>query len=95
MNYSIKNKTDKWIFSALSLVESDTLTSIFWQITAAANDRINFTASLGTKQNYSGKNKILIDDRPDNIEQWRSKGGIGILHTSAQDTIKQLQNLGL
>ena len=38
-------------------------------------------ASADKKQNYSGRNKILIDDRPDNIEQWRSKGGIGILHT--------------
>jgi len=52
-------------------------------------------ASAEKKQNYSGRNKILIDDRPDNIEQWRSKGGIGILHISAQDTIKQLQNIGL
>ena len=47
------------------------------------------------KQNYSGTNKILIDDRPDNIEQWRSKGGIGILHTNTADTLKQLQNIGL
>jgi hypothetical protein len=52
-------------------------------------------ASAEKKQNYSGRDKILIDDRPDNVEQWRSQGGIGILHTSAQDTIKQLQNIGL
>ena len=47
------------------------------------------------KQQFSGENKILIDDRVDNIEQWRNKGGIGILHTSASDTIKQLKELGL
>lgn len=52
-------------------------------------------ASASKKQNYSGTNKILIDDRPDNIEQWRSKGGIGILHTNTTDTIKQLQAYGL
>ena len=52
-------------------------------------------ASAKKKQNYSGRNKILIDDRPDNIEQWRSQGGIGILHTNTQDTIKQLKNIGL
>ena len=52
-------------------------------------------ASAEKKQNYSGTNKILIDDRPDNIEQWRSKGGIGILHVNTADTIKQLQNIGL
>ena len=47
------------------------------------------------KQNYSGENKILIDDRPSNIIEWRSKGGIGILHISASNTIKQLKELGL
>ena len=52
-------------------------------------------AGASKKQNYSGRDRILIDDRPDTIEQWRSKGGIGILHTSAADTIKQLQNIGL
>jgi hypothetical protein len=52
-------------------------------------------SAASKKQNYSGTNKILIDDRPDNIEQWRSKGGIGILHTNTQDTIKQLQAYGL
>jgi hypothetical protein len=52
-------------------------------------------ASADKKKNYSKGNRILIDDRPDNIDQWRSQGGIGILHTSAQDTIKQLQNIGL
>ena len=52
-------------------------------------------ASSEKKQNYSGKDKILIDDRPDNVEQWRARGGKGILHVNAQDTINQLQNLGL
>ena len=52
-------------------------------------------ANASDKQNYSGENQILIDDRDKNIEQWRSKGGIGILHTSAADTIKQLKELGL
>ena len=47
------------------------------------------------KQNYSGENKILIDDRPSNITEWRSQGGIGILHTSAANTIAQLKELGI
>ena len=50
---------------------------------------------LKKKQLYSQPDRILIDDHEDNIREWREKGGIGILHTSAQDTIKQLQNLGL
>jgi len=52
-------------------------------------------SSADKKQNYSKPNTILIDDRPDNIDQWRLKGGIGILHTNTQDTIKQLQAYGI
>jgi hypothetical protein len=47
------------------------------------------------KKNYSGKDHILIDDRLDNINDWTSEGGIGILHTSAQSTIQTLKKLGL
>jgi len=47
------------------------------------------------KQKYAAPNHILIDDRLSNIEQWRSQGGIGILHTSAANTIEQLKELGL
>ena len=45
-----------------------------------------------SKPDFSGKNKILIDDRADTIEGWRSKGGIGIHHTSTANTIDQLKN---
>lgn len=45
------------------------------------------------KQNYGTKNDILIDDRPQNIERWEEMGGIGILHTSADETIKRLKEL--
>ena len=48
-----------------------------------------------SKSDFSEKNRILIDDRKDTIDRWNTAGGIGILHTSAEDTIKQLQNLGL
>jgi hypothetical protein len=47
------------------------------------------------KPEFSGKNRILIDDREDTIEGWIAKGGIGIYHTSAANTIKQLKDLGL
>ena len=52
-------------------------------------------AQAAHKQNYAAPNHILIDDRKSNIDQWVSKGGIGILHTSASDTISQLKQLGL
>jgi hypothetical protein len=47
------------------------------------------------KSEYASKNRILIDDRADTVERWRANGGIGILHTSAEDTINQLKQLGL
>jgi hypothetical protein len=47
------------------------------------------------KQEFATPNSILIDDRADNIQRWKDAGGIGIVHTSAADTIQQLQKLGL
>ena len=47
------------------------------------------------KQEFANPNSILIDDRTSNIEQWRAKGGIGILHTSTNNTLKQLKKYGL
>ena len=52
-------------------------------------------AQAAKKQNYAAPNHILIDDRKSNIDQWISQGGIGILHTSASNTISQLKKLGL
>jgi len=37
---------------------------------------------------------ILIDDHAENIKEWNNNRGIGILHTSADDTIKKLKQLG-
>jgi hypothetical protein len=52
-------------------------------------------AQAKDKQNYAQKDRILIDDRPSNIDQWRASGGVGILHISASDTIRQLKELGI
>jgi len=49
------------------------------------------------KQNfamYKGEPAILIDDYIKNISQFQSRGGIGITHTSASNTINQLKKLG-
>jgi hypothetical protein len=52
-------------------------------------------ALRSNKQDYSKKNKILIDDRADTIGEWNTKGGIGILFTSTDQTINELKELGL
>mgnify|MGYP001096855941 CR=1 FL=1 len=47
------------------------------------------------KQRYAEPNAILIDDRNDNIAQWKAQGGIGILHRTWPKTLNQLQKLGI
>ena len=54
-----------------------------------------FVRSSSDKAQYAAPNHILIDDREKSIEPWIEAGGIGILHTSANTTIKQLKELGL
>lgn len=44
---------------------------------------------------HAAPRHILIDDRSKAIDPWVEAGGIGILHTSAEDTIKQLMELGI
>ena len=47
------------------------------------------------KQEWAYKGNILIDDNPMTIDQWNAKGGIGILHTSTENTIKELKKVGI
>lgn len=61
---------------------------------AVANSAI-ITSSTPAKAQYAASNHILIDDRMRAIQPWVESGGIGILHTSATNTIQQLRELGL
>jgi hypothetical protein len=51
--------------------------------------------SAERKQEFATPNSILIDDRADNIQRWKDVGGVGIHHTSAENTINELEKLGL
>lgn len=42
------------------------------------------------KCRFAGENRILIDDREQNIADWRAYGGIGILHKNTFSTIYKL-----
>ena len=46
------------------------------------------------KDGRDGRPNILIDDHAGNIREFKSKGGIGIHHINAVNTIKQLKQLG-
>ena len=43
------------------------------------------------KAAYATPRTILVDDRAKSIDPWVAAGGIGILHTSVDDTIEQLR----
>jgi hypothetical protein len=47
--------------------------------------------SASRKREFAAPNHILIDDREDNINGWIEDGGEGILHKSAEETLKILK----
>ena len=58
--------------------------------------RINLVKRV-QKQNYAkvvGQPAVLIDDYKKNTDQFTQRGGIGILHTSTSNTIRELKKLG-
>ena len=55
--------------------------------------KVNLVRTSKEKANYANSNTILIDDRSKSIDPFVAAGGKGILHTSAADTIKKLQEL--
>jgi hypothetical protein len=56
-------------------------------------DAFNIGPLAEHKQYHCTGNDILIDDKLRNITQWRDRGGIGIHHTSAEQTLKELQEI--
>jgi hypothetical protein len=48
---------------------------------------INLVPGKRLKRTYAKPDHLLIDDTAQNIDQWRTDGGVGILHTDALTTI--------
>ena len=57
--------------------------------------RINIVFREEKPQFCTGKECILIDDMKKNIQDWNEIGGTGILHISADDTIRQLKEMNI
>jgi hypothetical protein len=58
-----------------------------------------FTVKRENKANFAidgrdGRPNLLIDDHLGNTQIFKKTGGIGVRHTSASDTIKQLKKIG-
>lgn len=56
-------------------------------------DDILLVANKHKKRHYSKPNDIIIDDTTVVIEEWESKGGIGILFINANDVISKLEKI--
>ncbi len=54
-------------------------------------DDIILVENKHKKRHYSKPGDIIIDDTPLVIQEWIQKGGIGILHRTADDTITKLK----
>ena len=46
------------------------------------------------KDGRDGRPNLLIDDHAKNVEGFIKAGGLGVVHTSARNTIKELKKLG-
>ena len=60
--------------------------------------RIPVHTVVGGKNKYkfiTSPNDVLVDDYRRNIDGWINAGGIGILHTSIDDTLDKLDDMGL
>lgn len=84
------SKKDQYKFSFNESMQGKTL----WIKRLFNYNKIYFKVS-SQKQQLAKPNRILIDDREDNIKRWKDKGGIGIHHINSENTIKQLKLLGL
>jgi hypothetical protein len=88
------SKYDPKLLSAPSREKSSRIGKIVWTKRELPGVKL-ILKPADQKQQFASPTAILIDDKISNINQWIAKGGIGILHISAENTIKQLQNLGL
>jgi 5'(3')-deoxyribonucleotidase len=69
-----------------------------WWVSNHISRKIKVNTIIGGKnkilwlETYPGA--LLIDDYKRNIDLWNAHGGVGILHTSVNETLNQLERLG-
>ena len=90
----LKENFEVELLSSPSRAENSRLGKRLWVRNHKLGVKLNLAYSKN-KQKYAAPNHVLIDDRKDNIEDWESKGGIGILHTSTENTIECLRKKGI
>jgi hypothetical protein len=92
--YNRASQFDHALLSSPSRSEVSKIGKRLWRRDKTPNTKLILSRSY-LKKNYAAPNHILIDDRADNIQQWRDAGGIGILYTSPEQVNAELDKLGL
>jgi hypothetical protein len=93
--WSYLKKYNPEILSATGTVGNAPTEKRGWVFHHLGNVKVHLTQTTRAKAEFAAPNHILIDDRNKAIGPWTAAGGIGILHTSAANTIAQLKELGL
>ena len=57
--------------------------------------RVNIVLRKQKLDYCKGPESVLIDDREKTILEWREADGTGILHVSPEETMKELEEMGL
>ena len=57
--------------------------------------RVNIVLRKQKLDYCKGPESVLIDDMEKTILEWREAGGTGILHVSPEETMKELEEMGL
>ena len=93
--YKYLKKYKPTILTSPSREESSRIGKGVWIKRNMSSTPYKFGYKASGKAKYAAPNAILIDDRSDNIEAWKSAGGIGILYKSTDQVINELSKLGL
>ena len=92
--YNRASQFDHALLSSPSRSEVSKIGKRLWRRDKTPDTKLILARSYN-KRKYAAPNHILIDDREDNIQQWRDAGGIGILYKSADQVNAELDKLGL
>ena len=82
------------LLTAPSYEDSSKEGKTLWVQEHLGDNQIEFKPAK-QKHEFSGPNKILIDDKESTILSWKSKNGIGILYENTEDVIRELQKMGI
>jgi len=93
--YKYIKKYKPTILTSPSREESSRIGKGVWVKRNMSGVPVKFGYGADGKAKFAGPNKILIDDREDNISAWKAAGGIGILFKSTEQVKNELSKLGL